>query len=72
MPHLFYAWYDPKANAYRLSRMPPDAPVRPSVTFEKRSELLTMAHRKRAEVMWSPPLPPNLPEDLSTPFPSAW
>lgn len=54
---LYYGWYDPKAKEYRLSRYPADAPVRPSIRFEKLAEVDAMIERKRARIMWWPPLP---------------
>lgn len=63
---LYYAWYDPKGPVYRLSRLPPDAPVRPSIPFQRKSELMEMLDKRKARVMWLPELPSNLPDDLSS------
>ena len=63
---LFYGWYDPRENEYRMSRMPPDSPVRPSIAFTKKSEMMELAKNRRAEIFWYPDLPPNLPNDLSS------
>ena len=53
---LYYGWFDPNKKVYRLSRYPPDATIRPSVDFEQKSDLLETAKKRRAEVMWWPPL----------------
>lgn len=53
----FYAWLDRRLNVYRLSLLPPDAPVRPSIQFETKAEIMTYAEKKRADLMWYPPLP---------------
>lgn len=55
--HLFYGWYDPNQKEYRVSRYPADAPCRPSISFENLSEVTDMLRRRRAEIMWWPPLP---------------
>lgn len=41
---------------YRVTTEPPDAPVRPSVECETRAEVDAIASRKRARVVWWPPL----------------
>ena len=53
---LFYGWHDERMEVFRLSREPPDAPVRPSIAFDTKSEVDQFAERKRADVMWFPPL----------------
>jgi hypothetical protein len=53
----YYGWLDPRDNIYRVSLYPADAPVRPSVEFETLGEVLAMINRKRAQIMWWPPLP---------------
>jgi hypothetical protein len=55
-PRLYYGWYDQPHQVYRLSLYPPDAPVRPSLRFPKRADLMDVVKRKRGEVMWWPPL----------------
>lgn len=51
---LFYGW---QANGeYRVSREPPDAPVRPSIAFETSAEAEEFAKQKRGELMWWPVL----------------
>lgn len=69
-PRVFYGSFDPtlivsehqeKAGGYRVSRVPPDATVRPSVMFEKLAEVTAMVQRKRAEILWFPKLPPGTP-----------
>jgi hypothetical protein len=50
----FYGWL--AGGEYRVSLVPPDGPVRPSVAFESRKEAEQWADRKRGEVYWYPPL----------------
>lgn len=53
---LYYGWYDQKTQTFRVSLMPPDAPVRPSIPFEGRMEIVEMVRKRRADILWSPPL----------------
>ncbi len=53
----FYGWFDAKARVFRLSRYPADAPVRPSTEFATKADLMALIERKKARVMWWPPLP---------------
>lgn len=57
---LYYGWFSQKDLMFRVSRMPPDSPVRPSVSFQSRVDALEMAQKQRAEIMWLPPLTPDL------------
>lgn len=52
----YYGWFDPKKREFRLSLLPPDAPVRPSIALPSLTEVNEMARRRRAEVLWHPPL----------------
>lgn len=52
----FYGWHDPK-RGYLVSRYPPDAPVRPAAIYQTVSDAMTMVERKRAKILWWPPLP---------------
>jgi len=52
---LIYASQMP--GGYRVTTEPPDAPVRPSVECETRAEVDALAKRRRARVVWWPPLP---------------
>lgn len=52
---LIYASLD--QGLYRVSLEPPDAPVRPMVECETRAEVDAIAKRKRARIVWWPPLP---------------
>ena len=54
---LYYGWYEEKTRLYRLSSLPPDAPVRPSREFESLKDVYSLLEKKRAEIMWWPPLP---------------
>lgn len=56
LARLYYGWFDPTAKMFRLSLLPPDAPVRPSLPFPSKSEAMALAQRKRATIMWWPPL----------------
>lgn len=51
-----YGWHDPR-KGYLVSRYPPDAPVRPALAFATPSEVIAMVERKRATLLWWPPLP---------------
>lgn len=50
----FYGWYD---GSFHISRLPADAPVRPSASFETLEEVNALIERKRAQIVWWPPLP---------------
>ena len=52
-----YAWFDPNLREFRVSRYPADAPVRPSIALTDKADVLAIAKRKRADVIWWPPLP---------------
>ena len=52
-----YGWYIPKTRQFRVSRLPPDAPVRPSILMDNLSEVTALVERKRATILWWPPLP---------------
>jgi len=54
---MLYGWYDPKSRKFFVSRYPADAPVRPAMTFATQAEVTAMLIRKRADIMWWPPLP---------------
>jgi hypothetical protein len=58
---LYYAWFEARMidEEWRLSREPPDAPVRPSYGFASMADLTAWAQRKRIEVGWYPPLTPE-------------
>ncbi len=53
---LFYGWFEPRTQTFRISRLPPDAPVRPSVGFGTAEEVIELVDRKHADIMWLPPL----------------
>jgi hypothetical protein len=56
----FFGWHDPK-RGFVVSRYPPDAPVRPSSSFETADEAITAVKRSyRAVILWIPPLPKGL------------
>lgn len=65
-----FAWYDQSKQEWRLSRFPPDAPVRPSLVFESMLKLTEYAQSRRAEVHWHPPLTMEQRSLVSTP--EAW
>ena len=64
----YYGWFDPKTRVFRLSKYPPDAPVRPSLAFSKRADLIAVVDRKRGNLMWWPPLTQEQMSDR----PMAW
>jgi hypothetical protein len=51
-----YGWHDP-AKGYLVSQYPPDAPVRPAIVLETLSEVTAMVDRRKAKILWWPPLP---------------
>ena len=53
---IYYGWYDARTSQWRLSRLPPDAPVRPSIAFTTKADLMAWTARKRVVVHWYPPL----------------
>jgi hypothetical protein len=56
-PHkLIYAWRDEEARNFRVSLLPPDAPVRPSVAVAEKADVMAIAEKKRATVFWWPVL----------------
>lgn len=60
-----FGWFDQTRQEWRLSQYPPDAPVRPSVKFPDKNTLLKFAERKRATVLWWPPLTLAQQRDLT-------
>jgi hypothetical protein len=54
---LLYGWYDGKRGCFMVSRLPADAPVRPAWALSSRAEVTALLERKRADIMWWPPLP---------------
>ena len=59
-----YGWYDPRRNEYRLSYYPADAPVRPSRAFPDKEQVKAFIDKKRASVLWWPPL--SRDQDISS------
>jgi hypothetical protein len=53
----YYGWYDPKVDEFRLSLYPADAPIRPSIALGSMDEVRDLAKRRRAKILWHPPLP---------------
>ena len=53
----YFGWFDHKTKTFRVSLYPADAPVRPSTEFETKAEVMTLLERKRAKILWWPPLP---------------
>jgi hypothetical protein len=54
---LLYGWFDSRERLFRLSRLPPDAPIRPSIALTTLEEAKEVAARKKTEILWWPPLP---------------
>jgi hypothetical protein len=52
----YYGWFDRRSMTFRVSRLPPDAPVRPSIEFASRADAVEVMERRRGTIMWSPPL----------------
>ena len=52
----YYGWFDRARRTFRVSRLPPDSPVRPSAEFYNKQEIDEFMERKRGDVLWSPPL----------------
>lgn len=53
---LYYGWFDPRTQTFRLSSLPPDSPVRASTEFLSCGDAMALATKKKAQIMWSPPL----------------
>lgn len=53
---LVYGWFDKRVSMFRVSREPPDAPIRPSFAYPTKAEIDQIVTRKRWDIMWSPPL----------------
>jgi hypothetical protein len=53
---VFYGWHDKQAAVFRLSRLPPDCPIRSSVAFETALAAEQAAVTKRSRILWWPPL----------------
>lgn len=54
---VFYGWFDYKARMFRLSLVPADSPIRPSLALETKHEAEEYAQRKRGTIIWDrPPL----------------
>lgn len=51
-----YGWFDQRRMTFRTSPYPPDAPVRPSTEYPTKAAVMEMARKKRANIMWIPPL----------------
>ncbi len=54
---LLYGWYEAKDQTFRVSRMPPDSTIRPSISCANQAEVTEVKRRYRAEIFWWPPLP---------------
>lgn len=52
----FFGWFDSQEGVFRLSLIPPDGPIRPSLALETKEDVDEYARRKRARVLWYPPL----------------
>ena len=59
-----YGWYIPTTRQFRLSRFPQDAPVRPSILFDTMAEVMEYRDRKKASILWWPPLPQEATNSL--------
>lgn len=57
----YYGWFDRTERVYRLTLYAPDAPVRPAVEYQNRSEVNAVLEKKRSDVYWWPPLPQDAP-----------
>lgn len=53
----FFGWYDPTTREFLISLYPPDAPVRPALRLDSMSQVETFREKKRADILWWPPLP---------------
>jgi hypothetical protein len=54
----YFGWYKP--DGFHLSLYPADAPVRPSLKLDTLDDVKAFTRRKRAEVLWWPPLPDEM------------
>lgn len=51
----YYGWFE--NGAFRLSRFPADAPVRPSVVIDSADDVRALLCRRGVSIDWWPPLP---------------
>ena len=59
----YYGWM--KDGRFFLSQQPPDAPVRPSVSYDTIEEIKALlASRRRIEIYWWPPLPDKVNAEI--------
>lgn len=59
----YFGWF--KNDRFYLSALPPDAPVRPSVTYDTVDEIRALLIGRRGiEIYWSPPLPDKIDAEL--------
>lgn len=54
-----YGWFDKRQRVFRLSAMPPDSPIRPSLALEHKSNVDELVARKHVNLLWWPPLHPD-------------
>lgn len=55
---VYYGWYDTQKREFRISRLPSDAPVRPSLALQTKAEVMAIVEKQRgARIIWWPPLP---------------
>jgi hypothetical protein len=54
---LLYGWFDADKKAFKITKYPPDAPIRPSLEIETMDGVDEFLKRARADVYWWPPLP---------------
>lgn len=58
----YFGWF--KDDAFFLSQVPPDAPVRPSVRIETSAEITALMARRGVEILWWPPLPDAIDAEI--------
>ena len=59
----YYGWL--KNDRFYLSLLPPDAPVRPSVSYESFEEVRALLSRRSVEILWWPPLPDKIHAEIA-------
>lgn len=58
----YYGWLEDER--FFLSRLPPDAPVRPSTTLDSVDDVKALLQRRGVEIFWWPPLPDRIHAEI--------
>ena len=60
----YYGWL--KNDRFHLSLLPPDAPVRPCISYDSSDEIRALLSSRRGmEILWWPPLPDKINAEIA-------